>query len=55
MCGLIKKKKNDAPKNNSYLNGYLMFMPNWFYKVIKMTISICLAKLSEIEKNYLVK
>ena len=30
-------------------------MPNLFYKIIKMTIYMCLAKLSEIEKKYLVK
>ena len=33
-----------------------MFMPNWFYKLIKKTISMCLAKLSEIKRVfYLVK
>ena len=32
-----------------------MFMSYWFYKLIKMILSMCLAKLSEIEKKYLVK
>ena len=32
-----------------------MLMPKWFYKLIKMIISMCLAKLSEIERVFFSK
>ena len=30
-----------------------MFIPNWFCNLIKMTLSMCWAKLSEIERVFL--
>ena len=30
-----------------------MFIPNLFYKLIKMTFSMCLTKLNEIERFFL--
>ena len=39
-------------KEQLYLNGLSMFIPSWFNKLIKMTISMYLAKLSEIKSIF---
>ena len=31
---ILKQNKTIPERNDSYLSGYLVFMPNWFYKLI---------------------